>query len=279
MCSSTGFGRCPSQYCPEIMAEGRDYVLSLGSSDQDGSAMSDFSGFESEEASGSKKNQSSMSGNKNNDVVTPENSKGKKGTKGPGKTKPCDSKKGKGKPSKSKDKSSSTAKKLARSNKQNKGSTSVFGVDNLSQVEILQLREILGFNNQEDEGPSVFDLYGPRPGNLTIECENDGPSSDVEIVPNNVPVRSLDKQVKDALFDNSSESKENEDVSLSNDEFSWQLPKLKAPKKGDAVSPSLASLINTACTSQCEVEIISKYKLPSNCDKMVAPHCKFRNLE
>ena len=51
-----------------------------------------------------------------------------------------------------------------------------------------------------------------------------------------------------------------------------ELPKLKAPKNGDALSPSLASLINTACTSQCEVEkIISKYKLPSHCDKMAAP--------
>lgn len=46
----------------------------------------------------------------------------------------------------------------------------------------------------------------------------------------------------------------------------------KAPKKGDDVSSSLAKMINTACTSQCELDdIMSKYKIPSNSDKMGAP--------
>lgn len=257
------------------MAERRDDVLSLCGSDQEGSAMSDFSGFEPEEVSGNRQNLlvSSLPENKNGDAVSSANKKIKRGSKGPGKTKPSESKKGKGKMSKSKDKpSSSSAKSVATSSKQNKDSTSIYGVENLTSEEISQLREILGFNNQphEDEGLSVFDLYGPKPGNLTIECDND-PSSDVEIVPHG-PVRTLDKQLKEALFDNLSDSKENEEVALQDDDISWQLPKLKAPKKGDAVSSSLAKMINTACTSQCELdEILSKYKIPSNCDKMGAP--------
>ncbi|MCG8048844.1 MAG: hypothetical protein N0E48_25110 [Candidatus Thiodiazotropha endolucinida] len=239
------------------MAERGDDVLSL--SDQDGSALSDFSGFDPEEVV-----RSAGTANKS-DVVTAESHRGKKGNKGPGKTKPNESKKGKNKAPKKSAKNTSSNEKSSDKQSEN----SVFGVKNLTQHEILQLREILGFNNR-DEGPSVFDLYGDRPDNLIIEREYDGPSSDVEIVPDQ-PVRSLDKQLKDALFANESVEKENEPADLAN-EFSWQLPKLKTPKKGDAVSPSLASLIDTACTSQCEIdEIISKYKIPSNCEKMGAP--------
>ena len=71
--------------------------------------------------------------------------------------------------------------------------------------------------------------------------------------------------VVDTLFSDT-QSKENEPEPLANDDFTWRLPKFKIHKKGEAVS---ASLINTACTSQCEVdEIISKYKIPSHCDKI-----------
>ena len=56
------------------------------------------------------------------------------------------------------------------------------------------------------------------------------------------------------------------------DPFTWDLPKLKAPDKGNPISESLASLINTACTQQCQInKIIEKYKVPSNCDFMSAP--------
>ena len=60
----------------------------------------------------------------------------------------------------------------------------------------------------------------------------------------------------------------------------WQLPKLKIPEKGDPISQSLASLINAACTSQCDMdEIVSEYKLPSNCDKLALPLVQWGNLE
>ena len=243
------------------MAEERDDVLSLGGSDEEGSAASEFSGFEPEEVSGGNSSKSTVP---SGEVVSSEKSKKSKGHK----TKPSESKKGKGPKGKG-------SKSKTSSSRQKKGTLSAFGIENLSQEEISQLREVLGFNNMphEEEGPSVFDLYGPSPGNMTIECENEGPASDVEIVPENAPVtRPLNKQLKDALFGNSSEDKENENQVLSEDEVEWQLPKLKAPNKGEAVSSSLADLINTACTKQCDVDgIISRYTIPSNCDKMDAP--------
>lgn len=56
------------------------------------------------------------------------------------------------------------------------------------------------------------------------------------------------------------------------DEESWNLPKLKTPDKGDPISNSLATLINTACTKQCQLDdILDKYKVPANCEFMGAP--------
>ena len=43
----------------------------------------------------------------------------------------------------------------------------------------------------------------------------------------------------------------------------WDLPKLKGPVKGPAISQSLANLINATCTSQCVTdELVAKYKVP-----------------
>ncbi|KAL4229630.1 hypothetical protein ACF0H5_010017 [Mactra antiquata] len=57
-----------------------------------------------------------------------------------------------------------------------------------------------------------------------------------------------------------------------NDGFSWDLPKIKAPDRGDAIDESLAKLMNTACTVQCDIEsVLSKYCIPSNCELTVPP--------
>ena len=49
------------------------------------------------------------------------------------------------------------------------------------------------------------------------------------------------------------------------------LPKLKQPEKGPAISQSLASLINKTCTSQCITDsLMDKFKVPENCDKLPA---------
>ena len=53
---------------------------------------------------------------------------------------------------------------------------------------------------------------------MTIECENEGPTSDIEIMPENVPAGPLSKQLKDALFGKFSEEKENENEALSEDD-------------------------------------------------------------
>lgn len=145
----------------------------------------------------------------------------------------------------------------------------MFDIGSLSSSDILQLREMLGVSSVP-EGPSVFDLYGDDPARLTVQIENEGPCSDVEFEPSGAPAKSLSAQLKDAFFDDAQNKDENEQ--LVDDDIPWQLPKLKAPKKGEAISASLASLINTACSSQCDVEgILNTYKLPSNCENLSAP--------
>jgi hypothetical protein len=64
------------------------------------------------------------------------------------------------------------------------------------------------------------------------------------------------------------DTKENTDPS----DNEWSMPKLKSVVKGDPIVPSLASLINTACTSQCKVDdMMSRYKVPQNCYKLCPP--------
>ena len=56
------------------------------------------------------------------------------------------------------------------------------------------------------------------------------------------------------------------------DGFSWDLPKVKAPERGDAISDSLSRLINTACTVQCDTDtLFNRYSVPSNCDLAIPP--------
>lgn len=209
-----------------------------------------FSGFEPNDI-GHKKQSDTVTSASTSNVASCSNSKSSFVVKQKGKTQA--SKKSKGK---------------APSEKSKKKKSTGMDIENLTEEEILQLKDLLGFNTRDDDGPSVFDMYGNRPENLVIECENDGACSDTEFVQSSrPPLKSLDTQISGALFDTES-LKENE---LS-DDLTWQLPKLKTPQKGEAVSPYLASLINTACTSQCDTdEIIGRYKLPSNCEKLSAP--------
>lgn len=170
------------------MAEKGDDVLSLGS-DNEGSAISDFSGFDASDVLFARKSvgntdqrpgtSAGSAGTRKSDAVTTENSKSKqKNEKGSGKANPNSvSKKGKNKAQKN-----DKHEKEKEKGKKKKSSTGL-DIDSLSYDEIVQLREILGFNNVEEEAPSVFDLYGDKPANLNIEVDNDGAYSDVEIVP------------------------------------------------------------------------------------------------
>ena len=52
----------------------------------------------------------------------------------------------------------------------------------------------------------------------------------------------------------------------------WAPPKLKSVVRGEAISPSLAQLINTTCTSACCMEeIMQKYHIPQNCSNLGPP--------
>ena len=90
--------------------------------------------------------------------------KSKKNSRGSAKAKPGESKKGKNKISSKNKEKSSSAKKAASKQPDN----SVFGVENLTQEEICQLRELLGYNNQE---LGVFELYGNRPDYKLVNRE------------------------------------------------------------------------------------------------------------
>ena len=175
-----------------------------------------------------------------------------------------------------------TAKENSSKGKPAKVKKNVMDIENLSDSDIQKLRELLGFEqtvSAEDESDFQY-LFAQDLSNLPnmhVEVDNDGPYSDTEIIPASTvpsdnrkgPLCLLENDISGALFDSCSVL---ENTDSGNDEYFWQLPKLKIPEKGEAISQSLASLINTACTSQCETDgIVSKYKLPSNCDKLAPP--------
>lgn len=87
------------------------------------------------------------------------------------------------------------------------------------------------------------------------------------------PLSDIGNQLSAESFDSDLVIQENsESLCDDQDDDSWQLPRLKAPQRGETILSSLASLINTACTAQCVTdELVSKYKLPSNCDKLAPP--------
>ena len=60
--------------------------------------------------------------------------------------------------------------------------------------------------------------------------------------------KNISTDLSSALFSN-----EKENVQETDD---WDLPKLKIPEKGKPIAKSLAELINTACTSQCETDLL-----------------------
>ena len=179
---------------------------------------------------------------------------------------------------------SSSKSKTSKTKKSN-----TIDLDNLSENDILKLRQVIGlesvnFGHEMADEEDINYVFGDSLENLPevhVEFENEGPCSDVEVIPmseNNSskqPLRAIENEISNALFDSekvqNSPADHNEVVTY-DDSFMWQLPKLKVPQRGDPISPSLASLINVACSSQCDTdEIMTKYKLPSNCEKLAPP--------
>ena len=211
------------------------------------------------------------------------------------------------KPSTSKKNTSSKGKSAANVSKgkaiQKKNNS--FDISDLSETDISMLKNILGISDSsyfqgremdEEDFPLLFADNIENLPKVHVEVENE-PCSDTEIIlpedeentvsqGNRRPYTShrvnktvrpslsdIGNQLSATLFDSDSVIQENsESLCDDQDDDSWQLPKLKAPQRGEAISSSLASLINTACTAQCVTdELVSKYKLPSNCDKLASP--------
>ena len=181
------------------------------------------------------------------------------------------------------------------SSKPKKPKPKTLDLDNLSQDDIMKLRQIMGIEVVEPSGShemaqeeDLHYVFGDSLQNLPnvhVEIENDGPSSDVEVIQmadnsSNRPLRSIENEINNALFDNQPQenvqnvpcfARDRNEV-VGGEDFRWNLPKLKVPQRGEPISQSLAELINAACTSQCDTDdIVSKYKLPSNCDKLAPP--------
>ena len=173
-----------------------------------------------------------------------------------------------------------------------------FDISDLSETDISMLKNILGISDSsyfqgrrmdEEDFPYLFADNIENLPNVHVEVENE-PCSDTEIIlpedeQNTVsqahsrpytshrvrpPLSDIGNQLSAALFDSDSVIQENsESLCDDQDDDSWQLPRLKAPQRGEAILSSLASVINTACTAKCVTdELVSKYKLPSNCDKL-----------
>ena len=145
-----------------------------------------------------------------------------------------------------------------------------FDLTKLSQSDIVNLRSLLGIEtvqNKENDSlkhSGVQELFGNPLHKLSTTFEIDsadisGGESPLHEIPSNITAHN---DMTSALFEEGELVDENE----------WDLPRLKAPLKGTAVPQSLANMINLACTSLCETDpIVSKYKIPVNCDKACAP--------
>ncbi|MCG7879446.1 MAG: hypothetical protein N0C90_24410 [Candidatus Thiodiazotropha endolucinida] len=149
----------------------------------------------------------------------------------------------------------------------------VLDLTKLSENDISKLREVLGINSHqpayanEEDITSVFGDSLDNMPQLHIEF-NPADLSDGETpqrrLNKNGNIRQISNELSDALFDNE------EGEIIGDDE--WELPRLKAPEKGQSVSTTLAKKVNVACTSQCETDsLIVKYKVPQNCDKACPP--------
>lgn len=146
-------------------------------------------------------------------------------------------------------------KKKTKQTQKNKSvdSGNLIDLDNLNEDSVKKLKDLLGLTNIIP--------------NTTVSSVNSINDDDVPDSDSNHS--DMANEIGNCLFNECPQAVSDDDT---NDDFSWDLPKLKAPDKGDPISESLATLINTACTKQCQVNnIIEKYKVPANCEFMSAP--------
>ena len=237
------------------MATPEDVVLSYSEPE------SEFSGFDSDDLP---------------QVSKTKNVKNKKKGKQPANPKSS----AKAKKSKSKKALSETG---SKENQQNENETNFSRLlESMTDEDLMKLRELFGFNDYEyDDEENMQNLFGcswnDKP-NLTVELTaDDSDSGELAPAPKKSQPKPLDlsHDLINAMFGeqdiNSHPSTSKVDMPQSSD-ISWDLPILKGPEKGPAISDSLANLINVACTKQCKTDtIISNYKVPSNCDQSCSP--------
>ena len=158
-------------------------------------------------------------------------------------------------------------------------------LDNLSEADIQKLRQVIGIESvppaqflpYESYEDDIQGLYGDTLDHLAPKMH--GMASDIEIIPGEnvsvrTPLRTIENDISNALYDVQPQHQPNKSCEevVTSDNYMWQLPKLKQPVKGSPISHSLASLINMACTTQCDTDdLVTKYKLPSNCEMMSPP--------
>ena len=169
--------------------------------------------------------------------------------------------KGKEKKERKTEKKSVTKRKHVEKSVAPQSSQGTFDLNALSQNDIVKLREALGIQPPVvEQGEQVLGSLENLP-NLRVELD----SADLSDYDRGDRFEDIGNDMNRALFD-SSKDEESETPDT------WQLPKLKAPQKGKAISQSLANMINMACTSQCDVDnVVEKYKIPENCDRAGPP--------
>ena len=126
-------------------------------------------------------------------------------------------------------------------------------INSLSRADLLTLKQKLGLIECEPEPEEDYDLVplAQRP-NIHVEIDRDDISDSEE------HGSVVAQRIENELFGESEEE--------------WSTPKTKAMDRDKPISPSLARLINLACSTPCDTEgIVSKYKLPENLDKASPP--------
>ncbi|XP_060556539.1 uncharacterized protein LOC132717149 [Ruditapes philippinarum] len=220
-----------------------------------------------------------FSGFSEDDVPVKNKSRGK----GPGRIKSSVSKVGQevaktGKKSTNVDKSKTTKTSVSdkKGTKSRNANKSLIDLNKLSSDDLELLRSKLGLPapqvsntfsmEQSDMENEYVDLA--RAPNMQIEVENDFLDSDDSIghrPARHARSRDMTKRLIDSMFGE-------DDVSHVSDDEDWGLPKIKQRNKGEAISSSLAKLINTACTALCDSdELCDKYPVPANCEKLNPP--------
>ena len=171
---------------------------------------------------------------------------------------------------KSSDKPSTKTNKTVQSSDKQSSDSTLFDVTKLSYEDVDKLRQVLGLVPPAEEH---IDIASEPNLKISIDSseilDNDGSNINYHSeLDYNDNMSDLDQQVDvnkslcDALFDEGNSIIHNE----------WELPKLKAPIKGRAISDSLAKLVNVACSSQCETsEFFEQYKVPENTELLCPP--------